>query len=135
MNKEIVTDPLSPEDLWQDLKTNIKMFKALGISQVLVLYGFSWGSHFYDDNWEDLPVDVDKFEDLLIKAMEKGYGALGHDNLYISIPRFNMKLQYSHETDIHISFGDNNELVRTIHKRWEDAGWLQYIKKVKQMIH
>ena len=90
MNKEIITDPLSPEDLWQDLKNNIKAFKTLDINQVLVLYGFSWGTHFYDGHWTELPVDVDKLEGLLLQAVEKGYGALGHDNLYISIPGFDM---------------------------------------------
>ncbi len=129
MNKEIITDPLSPEDLWQDLKNNIKAFKTLEISQVLVLYGFSWGTHFYDGHWTELPVDVDKLEGLLLQAVEKGYGALGHDNLYISIPGFDMKLQYSHETDIHLSFGDDNELVRSICERWKDNEWLLYAKK------
>lgn len=130
MNKEVITDPLSPDDLWQDLKSNITHLKTRGISQVGVFYGFSWGSHFYDGIWKEIPVSIDELEAPLYRAMQAGHGALGHDNFYISVPEFSMKLQYSHETDIHISYIDENELVSIILKRWKDNGWLRYGKNL-----
>jgi hypothetical protein len=125
MLNEMVTDPLAVEDLWDDLRLNLAHLKALGITQVLLLFGFSWGQFFYaqGENWYDLPTGIDDVELLLERAHAKGHGALGHDNLYISIPEMDVRLQYSHETDIHLSFGEANPFVQTVLERWKQNQW------------
>lgn len=125
MFREMVTDPLAVEDLWDDLRQNLGHLKALGVDQVLLLFGFSWGTFFYKkgDAWDDIPVALDKVEQMIKLAHEKGHGALGHDNLYMSIPQFDARLQYSHDIDIHISFGKMNPFVQAVLDRWTDNQW------------
>jgi len=125
MNREMVTDPLGVEDLWADLHINLKHLKELGVKEVLLLFGFSWGKSIYgkDQTWYDMPVALDQVETMLTDAHKKGYGALGHDNLYISIPGFDARLQYSHEIDIHLSFGKLNPFVDAVLARWNANQW------------
>lgn len=125
MYREMVTDPLAVEDLWDDLRTNLAHLKELGVTRVNVLFGFSWGKYFYPEgeNWQEIPVALDDLEPMIEQAREKGHGALGHDNLYIAIPEFEARLQYSHETDIHISFAAPNPFVQTVLDRWKDNQW------------
>lgn len=123
MQKEIVTDPLSVEDLWSDLRMNIDMLKQAGVRQVLLLFGFSWGNFIYTAQWKDMAVSVDAVEGRILDAEKKGYGMLGDDNLYVTIPEFKIRLQYSHETDIHISYSESNAFVDALLERWMSNQW------------
>jgi len=125
MNKEMVTDPLGAEDLWADLHINLKHLQELGIEEVLIFFGFSWGKSFYgqDEPWHDILVPLGAVEKMLTEAHEKGWGTLGNDNLYITIPILDVRLQYSHEVDIHLSFGTVNPFVTTVLDRWASNQW------------
>jgi hypothetical protein len=125
MNREMVTDPLGVEDLWADLRINLKHLQELGVQRVLMLFGFSWGKFIYgkDQPWHDMPVPLDAVETMLTEAHQKGYGALGHDNVYITIPAMDARLQYSHEIDIHLSFETRNAFVTAVLDRWTANQW------------
>ena len=43
MITEIVTDPLSIEDLWFDLRENIRLLERMRVARVKCLFGYSWG--------------------------------------------------------------------------------------------
>ena len=123
MKKEIVTDPLSVKDLRTDLKKNISLIKKLGVSRLSVLFGFSWGKHIYEGEWEDIEVSVDEVQKMIDDAEKKEYGKIGDDNLYITIPEFLARLHYSYEIDIHLSYAEKNEFVEKVLKRWSSNGW------------
>ena len=123
MKKEIVTDPLSAEDLRSDLKKNISLIKKFGVSQLFILFGFSWGKHIYDGEWEEIEVSVDEVQKMIDDAEKKEYGKIGDDNLYITIPEFIARLHYSYETDIHLSYSEKNRFVEKVMKRWSSNGW------------
>ena len=123
MRKEIVTDPLSVKDLRADLRKNISLIRRLGVSQLSVLFGFSWGKRIYNGEWEEIEVSVDAIEKMIDDAEKKGYGKIGDDNLYITIPEFIARLHYSYETDIHLSYSGKNRFVDKIIKRWSSNGW------------
>ena len=123
MKREIVTDPLSVDDLRSDLKKNISFIKKLGVSRILVLFGFSWGKYIYSGEWEDIEVSVDEIQKMINDAEKKEYGKLGDDNLYITIPEFIARLHYSYETDIHLSYSEKNRFVERVIKRWSSNGW------------
>jgi len=131
MNRELVTDPLGVEDLWADLRTNIELLKASGYTEALVFFGFGWGKHIYENEWQDLPVALDILEQRVVEAQEKGFGSLGSDNLYFTIEALPIRLNYSYESDIHLSYADENDIVATIRERWLSQGWLTESQKSK----
>jgi hypothetical protein len=126
MIAEIITDPLRGKDLRHDLGANLAGMKALGVTEMSLLFGFSWGNHIYEKEWKELPVSPDKAQALVRRAEELGFGRLGNDNLYLTVEKFNLRLQYSHEADIHLSFNTPNRLVHDILDRWTTMQWLCY---------
>lgn len=48
MNKEIVTDPLEAENLWNELKAVINDLNLMNCKRVYLLFGFSWGRDIYE---------------------------------------------------------------------------------------
>ena len=124
MNRELVTDPLDREDLWADLKTNIELLSASGYSRVLAFFGFAWGKHIYPDQWHDMPMSLAELEEQIMRAEEKGFGSLGSDNLYFTLADLPLRLSYSHESDIHLSYVREDDIVTQIRERWFEQGWL-----------
>lgn len=131
MNRELVTDPLDVDDLWRDLRATIDWLARQGVEEVLVMFGFSWGKHIYEKEWVDLPVRVDALEQRVQEAERRNFGRLGRDNLYITIPQFEARLNYSYESDIHLSHGEDNAFVLAVRQRWQNEQWLTESQKSK----
>ena len=123
MDKEVVTDPLSPDDLWLDLRKNIAFLEGIGVSRVLLFFGFSWGNDVNENEWKEMAVPLNAVEKMVADCEAGGYGALGDDNLYVTIPELGVKLQYSYETDIHLSYSLKNAFVEQVLARWASEGW------------
>jgi len=128
MLAEIITDPLQRTDLRHDLEVNLARMKTMGVFEATLLFGFSWGQHIYEKQWKELPVSPDEVLALVNRAEKLEYGRLGDDNLYLAVEQFDLRLQYSHEADIHLSFGTPNRLVHDILDRWTAMQWLCYSK-------
>ena len=74
MNRELVTDPLGPEDLWVDLGENIEFLIASGYKDALVFFGFAWGEKIYEDRWQEIPITLNDLEKKVREAESKGSG-------------------------------------------------------------
>ena len=131
MNRELVTDPLDREDLWTDLRDNIELLTAYSHTRVLAFFGFAWGKHIYQDQWYDIPMSLSEFEQRITEAEEKGLGKLGQDNVYFTVEQVPLRLNYSYESDIHLSYGQDNEIVSAIRRRWLSRQWLTETLKSK----
>lgn len=124
MNRELITDPLDREELWSDLRTNIELLSTRGHSRVLAFFGFAWGRHIYPDQWHDMPMSLTAFEKQLVQAEERGFGRLGSDNVYFTLADLPLRLSYSCESDIRLSYAQNDDIVTRIRERWLSSGWL-----------
>ena len=131
MNREIVTDPLDRDDFWADFRANIALLTSLGHSQVLAFFGFSWGKHFYGGQWYDMPMSLMDLEQRIVSAEEKGLGSFGQDNLYFTVEPLSMRLTYSYEGTIHLSYAEENDVVDHIRQRWLSQQWLTEMQKSK----
>ena len=131
MNRELVTDPLGHEDLWSDLRTNIELLTACGYSRVLAFFGFAWGKHIYADQWHDIPTSLMELEKQIVGAEEKGFGALGSDNVYFTLTDLPLRLSYSYESEIHLSYAREDDIVTRIRERWFSQEWLTETLKSK----
>ena len=131
MNRELVTDPLDHEDLWSDLRANIELLTACGYSRGLAFFGFAWGRHIYTDQWHDMPMSLMELEKQIAGAEEKGFGSLGTDNVCFTLADLPLRLSYSYESDIHLSYALEDEMVILIRDRWLSQGWLTETLKSK----
>ncbi len=128
MHREIVTDPLRGKDLRDDLTVNLSRMKALGLPEISLLFGFSWGNRIYEKDWKEIPVSPEQALSMVQRAEAQGFGEIGDDNLYVFAKEYNLRLLYSHEADIHLSFGTPNRLVCDILERWSASQWLCYTR-------
>ena len=124
MNRELVTDPLDHEELWSDVRANVEMLTRCGHSGALVFFGVAWGRHIYPDRWHDMLISLKELEVRIAQAEEKGFGRLGSDNLYFTLTELPLRLSYSCESDIHLSYAREDLIVTRIRERWISSGWL-----------
>jgi hypothetical protein len=110
--------------LWSDLRANIELLGARGHSRVMAFFGFAWGRHIYTDQWHDMPMSLWELEKQIVEAEEKGFGKLGSDNVYFTLTDLPLRLSYSYERDIHLSYGREDDIVTQIRERWLSQGWL-----------
>lgn len=129
MNRELVTDPLGPEDLWADLGENIKFLKSSGYKEALIFFGFAWGEKIYEDKWQEIPITLNDLEKKVREAESKGYGSLGKDNFYFTIEDIPLRLSYSYESVIYLSYSEGSEIASIIKERWLSRGWLTEFQK------
>ncbi len=124
MIREVITDPLDAADLWADLRENLRLIQQMGINEVYLFFGYSWGKHVYAEQWVEIPVHPAQVEQRIIDAEHKQYGSVGDDNLYVRIPDIEVRVEYTYETDIHISYAEENSFVKTVLERWRANGWM-----------
>jgi hypothetical protein len=124
MHIEIVSDPLEPDDLWNDLTANIQLLQTLNIPEVLLLFGFSWGKYIYQDQWQEIPTPTGSIAESIRRFEEVRYGQLSRDNLYLTVPEWQARVQYSYESDIHLSYEKTNPFVDSVMERWTSQRWL-----------
>ena len=129
MNRELLTDPLGLEDLWADLRENIEFLKASGYTEALVFFGFAWGEQIYEDKWREFPINLDDLESRVRDAEHKGFGSLGKDNLYFTIEDIPIRLNYSYESVIYLSYSEGSDIASAIEQRWLSRGWLTEFQK------
>jgi hypothetical protein len=129
MNREIITDPLDATDLKTDLHQNMALLQDMNIKKVLLLFGFAWGKFIYPGNWEDMAATPVTVEAMVRNVEKKGYGSLGNDNLYITVPTLKIRLQYSYEGDIHLSYSSPDNFVQQVFQRWSKSDWFIESKK------
>ena len=129
MIREIVTDPLDAADLWADLRENLRLMQHMRIEEVRLFFGYSWGKHIYEDRWEEIPIHPAQVEQRIINAEQKQYGRVGDDNFYVRIPDIEVRLEYTYETDIHLSYAEVNSFVAVVLERWSANEWMTEHKK------
>lgn len=129
MIREVVTDPLDAADLWADLRENLRLIQQMGMEEVRLFFGYSWGKHIYEDRWVEIPIHPAQVAQQIIDAEHRQYGSVGDDNFYIRIPDIDVRVEYTYETDIHLSYAEENSFVKTLLARWNANGWMMERKR------
>jgi hypothetical protein len=129
MIREIITDPLDAADLWADLNENLRLIRQMGIEDVRLFFGYSWGKHIYEGRWVEISIHPAQVEQRIVDAERKQYGSVGDDNFYVRIPDIEVRVEYTYESDIHLSYADENAFVKTVLGRWNANDWMMERKK------
>jgi hypothetical protein len=129
MIREVITDPLDAADLWADLRENLRYMQHIRIGEVRLFFGYSWGKHIYEDRWVEIPIHPAQVAQRIIDAERKAFGSVGDDNFYVRIPDIEVRLEYTYETDIHLSYADENSFVARVLERWRANEWMMERQK------
>ncbi|MCQ4145398.1 hypothetical protein [Vogesella sp. AC12] len=121
---EIVTIVLARDALWQELNFLIGYFSEKGMLKCEVLFGYSWGIYYYDDQpWKEEEIDLLSLSNLIHKMEQNGLGTFGGSDMIIFLP--GIKFNFCHESDIHIEFENGNFDAPVFLDRWKSSGYLQ----------
>jgi hypothetical protein len=77
----------------------------------------------------EIPIHPAQVAQRIIEAERKQYGSVGDDNFYVRIPDIEVRMEYTYETDIHLSYAEENSFVKTVLERWNANEWLMERKK------
>ncbi len=96
---------------------------TLGRSRCKRILGHAWGEHYPDGGWTavDLPLEALVGEVLRVEAA--GFGELGYDDLYVTIPPITLEFRFCNDSDIHLSFEEPSEITEHFYQRWRDLGF------------
>lgn len=122
MNREILTHPLSKEQVRAEFHHFIEFFSAKGVATCQVMFGFAWGNEYYPGNeWTEENIALANLTKKVEEVEASGLGALGRDDLFVKVP--GMEFQFCHESDVHLFFAEDHPDIETFFQRWKKLGF------------
>ena len=122
MQREVLTDRLSNQQLRNELRFLVEFYTAKGIISCGVLFGSAWGNRYYPTkDWveEDVPLG-----NLLAKVEEVealGIGRLGADDLFLKL--LGLEFLFCNDSDIHLMFSEDHLDIEYFFQRWKRLGF------------
>jgi len=123
MTREILTYPLDRPSLEAELAFLVQHFRTLGYDRCTAFFGHAWGERYPQDPWTpvDLPLEALVAEVSRIEAA--GFGALGDDDLFITLAAFPLEFRFCNDSDIHLSFEEPSDIAEVFYQRWRGRGY------------
>ena len=132
MRREIVTQPISTEQIHQELVFLVEYFKLLGHTQCEVVFGSAWGIDYYPGNdWHVVQMPLEELIPEVRRVEAAGeWGGLGSNDLYITRPPLDLDFRFCSDSDIHLSFDQPSEITESFYQRWKERGYspAEYVK-------
>lgn len=123
MNREILTHPLTKQQIRTELEHLIEFFSIKSVTTCQVLFGFAWGNEDYSgDAWNEENIPLIDLPQKIEEVEFSGLGALGQDDLFVKVP--GMEFHFCHEADIHICFVEQHPDIETFFQRWSTLGFM-----------
>lgn len=125
VTREILTYPISAAQVNEELEHFVHFFLDRGYEHCDVIFGFAWGNQYYPTNagWNPIRMPIDVLIDEVRRVERSGWGELGSDNLFISIPGVPLEFRFCDDSDIHIAFEDPCETTEHFYQRWKSRGF------------
>ncbi len=122
MEREILTHPLTPQQLRAEFEYVIAYLTAIEIEECSVLFASAWGieSHPGGEGKEDR-VQVEDLSRMVAEAESADRGELGHDDLFIRAA--DVEFRFCNDCDVHIHFNASSALVEEFFERWGRLGY------------
>lgn len=124
--REIIVRPKPGEDIRGDFARFLTLAGERDWSRLKVLFGFAWGNYAYEDDWIEEVVSPTQLKKRVDVLEENGDGAIGDDDLFITIEGLGTQFTFCHENDIHIEGVLDDPLLASELDRYRDLGWEIY---------
>ena len=95
----------------------IKTLEQNHVDEVELLFGWAWGNDYKD--WTPFQTKVTDIELELEKPQKQNFGQFGNDDIFIRLPELEIEFLFCHESDIHLSFNNANEIVSSVINSWD----------------
>ena len=124
MLREILTYPIEPAQMEEELSFFAEHMRALGYAGGDVLFGSFWGGEYYPTSrWEYERISFDALVAKVAQVEASGIGQLGRDDLWVKIPGLEVEFRFCNDCDIHITYEFSTELAETFYQRWKSRGF------------
>jgi hypothetical protein len=122
MRREILTYPLSKQDLREELRHFVAFFGGKGVATCRVLFGSAWGIHYYPGKeWSEEEVALTNLITKVEEVEASGIGKLGLDDLFLKVP--GMEFLFCNDSDIHVFFTKHHPDIESFYQRWKTLGF------------
>ncbi len=122
MEREILTYPLTKEQVRDELMFCSEYFSKQGAKLCEVLFGFAWGNQYYPSaEWPYEKIKLSELPDKVRTVENSGIGSLGTDDLFVKIR--GLQFRFCNDSDIHIYFTEPCEDIEYFYSRWKQLGY------------
>ena len=122
MEREILTYPISTEQMNDELSFMVEYFSNKGIDKCSVLFGFAWGNDYYPTNeWFDEEIELKKLVKKVRDVEASGIGTIGRDDLFVNVS--GLEFRFCNDSDVHIYFTNHSEDIEFFYSRWKKLGY------------
>ncbi|WP_165252143.1 hypothetical protein [Paludisphaera soli] len=124
MIREIVTRPVTAPQLAEELSFLVHHLRGLGYESCFAAFGGAWAIDYYSDGTTgDGAVPIDTLPGEVFRAAAAGWGGLGANDLFISIPPLPLQFRFCNDSDLHLAFEPPCDLADFFRRRWEALGY------------
>jgi hypothetical protein len=122
MEREILTYPLSTEQLWDEFSFMIEYFTDKGFTECEILFGAAWGIYYYPSNeWNNESISLNSLATKVKSVEQQGLGKFGQDDLFVYFPHLNFR--FCNDCDLHIYFTQHSPDIEFFYSRWGNLGY------------
>jgi hypothetical protein len=124
MSHEICTNPIDRVQMNEELAFFAQYFRRLGHQHCEALFGFAWGNDYYPDSaWTARSITLEGLVDEVRRVEAAGFGQLGADDLFVTVPPLELKFRFCNDSDIHIEFDQPDDVTELFYQRWKSRGF------------
>ncbi|HET6431576.1 hypothetical protein [Dyella sp.] len=125
MSGELLTRPLSREELDDELSWLVQALSSRGVASCQVLFGFAWGNGYYPTaKWEYEQIALGELVAAVDSVEERGLGRLGWDDLWVQLAEPAVEYRFCNDSDLHLKFAEPSWVVELTQARWQERGFL-----------
>lgn len=122
MEREILTYPLSTDQMNDELSFMVEYFSNKGIETCSVLFGFAWGNEYYPGNeWSDEEIALKNLIQKVKEVEASGIGRIGRDDLFVKLS--GLEFRFCNDSDLHIYFTSHSEDIEFYYTHWKQLGY------------
>ena len=124
MIREILTHPVTAAQLEEELSFLVDHFRGLGYESCLAAFGGAWAIDYYSVGTSgDGPMPIETLPGEVLRASASGWGGLGANDLFISVPPLPLQFRFCNDSDLHLAFESPCDLADFFRRRWEALGY------------
>lgn len=121
--REIIVRPKEGDNIRSEFDRFLTTAGSMGWNQLEVLFGFAWGNYTYKDDWIEKVVSPDALKKWVGELEQKGDGAIGEDDLFVTVVATGIQYTFCHENDIHLAGPPDDPYIDAVADRYRSLGW------------